>query len=248
MNPMKGEQIKIISAHGVGDKNQIFIWRSEKRRLLLYYLFKANKNILQFKKVTQYFGNHSKISQPSLPKLILCAAENNEIVLFSIIQTDHLAEVNYERCNKEWFNSNNSMADDVANVTVADAALISCRLYEEGDSCRPSIRVHTWFYHCGTMVFYVLKHASNNALIYKQHNLCPFTATELNGQMKKIERALNIEMTLPQFLLKVDGDIVSKFDLKFCDKYEVVYEKRKENEELIHDIKDKCVNMLVDMW
>jgi hypothetical protein len=244
------EKINTISAHGVGNNNQIFIWSSNERYLSLYYLYKGNKNVLQFIKEKQHYGNHSNISQQGLPKFILCAADN-EIVLFSINNTpDHSqdSEVKYERCNKEWFNSNNSMADHVANGTVADAAFISCRFYEEGDCSSPSIRVHTWSYHDGKTVFYVLNHASNNALIYKHCNLCPFTATKLNRQMMKIEEALNIKMTLPQFLLEVDGNIVSKSVLKLCDKYKVVYEKSKESKHdctCLREMEDTCVNVLL---
>jgi len=55
-------------------------------------------------------------------------------------------------------------------------------------------------------------------------------------------------MTMPQFLLKVEGDTVSKFDLKLCDKYEVVYEKRKDREESKFDFakEDEFINVLLD--
>jgi len=239
--------MNIISAHGVGTNNKLFIWSSDETQLSFYHLCKANEHILQFKKVNWFFGNHSKISLQSLPKFILCAAENNDILLFAKSNTDRQqgSDVKYERCNNDWFDTIEAME----NETVADAAVITCRIYETEKCCDPSIMLHTWFYHSDTMVFYVLKHASNNALIYNHYNLCPFTAAKLNAQILKIEEALNIKMTLPQFLLKVDGDgdVVSKFELILCDKYEIVYEKRKESEESKHDHgMDTCVNALLN--
>ena len=239
--------MNIISAHGLGDNHKLFIWSSDERKLTFFYFSKVDKFSIQLSKKKHYFGNHYNLKKKTLPRFILCHFDNNEIMCFSKSNTDNKQdeEINYKPCHNDWVNSNESIAD----LEIADAVLISCGYKKEGLSHGSIIKVHTWTYHNGWIAFYSLQPESNGYLTFTSCDLCQSFYKKLHGQIIKIEKALNIKMELPQFLLNIDDDTVSKFDLNNYDNNEVTYKKRQESVKSKDDLDDEIVvNVLLNSF